>query len=341
MTSRERVLTALRHAAPDCVPVAMTSSGFVRKEASGTDALARFLKQTGLPDYEAALRRLHADVRWVDASKALPRRIERLRLSLRTAETARDVERCFQIPLPDPWEWTPDALWADIRRAREDGYAVMIYPVVDFYETAAELRGQEQFWMDLLTDLPIAEAILDGVLALSLQRAERLLSEFGQAVDLVGNCDDFGHQDRLQMAPDIFRKAIAPRLKHAVALEKRHTDAFIFHHTCGAVKDIVPDLIGAGINVLNPVQVSAKGMDISALKREYGKDLCFYGGIDIQHVCPRGTVSDVADHVRRTIEVLGDGGGYILSPTHAIGSDVSAAKVLTIFDTARQCGPTQ
>lgn len=112
----------------------------------------------------------------------------------------------------------------------------------------------------------------------------------------------------------------------------------MFHHACGSIHKIISDLIETGIDIINPVQVSARGMDIEYLKKEFGKDVCFYGAIDVQNICLHGTIEDIMRHVKRTFEVMGKNGGYVLSPTHALTSDISPEKVLAIFDTAAVCG---
>lgn len=284
MTSRERVIKALRHEEPDHVPMALTSSGFTRDEPDGTDALQRFMDATGLRNYEEALDRLHTDVRWVApttflGNRSLPPDLPHpFNGALRKIESVSELETIYWPSFQELWELRPDEARSEIRQAKAKGCAVMLYPAGNFYGMACDTRGKEQFWMDMLLNPGLAEAIMDKFLNISLTGMETILKECGADIDILGNCDDFGNQDRLQVSPALFRSLIKPRLAKLIAREKSLTSAFVFHHTCGSVWEIIPDLIDIGVDILNPVQVSANGMDIETLKREFGRDISFYGG---------------------------------------------------------------
>jgi uroporphyrinogen decarboxylase len=342
MTPRERVLKALRHEEPDRIPIALTSSGFTADDPSGKNALQQFLKNTGLKNYDEVLDRLHSDIIWIEPFKYLGADgIENPNNPyngvLHGIESVEELEKVYWPSFDEIMELNVEEVRRKIEKIRQKGCAIMLYGVIDFYELAGDLRGKEQFWVDMLLNPSLAEAILDKFLDMALQRTKAVLEIFGKDIDIIGNCDDFGNQDNLQISPELFKRFIKPRYKKAIEFERRYTNAPVFHHTCGSISKIIPDLIEMGIDIINPVQVSARGMDIGYLKKEFGKDVCFYGGIDVQNICLHGTVEEIMSHVGRTFEVMGENGGYVLSPTHALTSDISPEKVLAIFDTAAAC----
>jgi uroporphyrinogen decarboxylase len=168
---------------------------------------------------------------------------------------------------------------------------------------------------------------------------ERALPEVGEYVDVMMLGDDFAGQDRLLMSPRTWRKLIKPRLKALFDFMHSKSNAKLFLHSCGAVREIIPDLIEIGLDILNPVQVSAVGMDTAELKQEYGKDLVFWGGgVDTQNILPHGTPEQVRDEVRRRLDDLMPGGGLVFTPVHNIQSDVPAENLLTMWETLREHG---
>ena len=140
------------------------------------------------------------------------------------------------------------------------------------------------------------------------------------------------------MSPQTYRSHIKPYHKELFDFVKQHTEARIFLHTCGSVVRLLPVLVDAGVEILNPVQVSAKDMDTRWLKQEYGDRLSFMGAIDTQYALPFGTVEEVKREVERRIFDLGPGGGYIVAPVHNIQADVPAENIVTMFRHARQVG---
>jgi uroporphyrinogen decarboxylase len=150
--------------------------------------------------------------------------------------------------------------------------------------------------------------------------------------------DDLGTQNGPQMSPKTYRKVIKPYHQELFAFVRERTEARIFLHTCGSVYRLLPDLIEAGVEILNPVQVSARDMDTRRLKAEYGDRLTFMGAIDTQRVLPFGSVEDVQAEVERRIAHLGPGGGYILAPVHNVQADVPPENLIAMYRHARQVG---
>ena len=139
--------------------------------------------------------------------------------------------------------------------------------------------------------------------------------------------------------PDLYRKMIKPKQRRLVEAIKQKTDAKIFYHSCGATYDLIPDLIELGFDILNPVQVSARGMDTRKLKKEFGKEITFWGGgVDTQHILPFGSKQEVADEVKRRIDDLAPGGGFVFAAVHNIQAYVPAENIVTAFDTASSYG---
>jgi uroporphyrinogen decarboxylase len=167
-----------------------------------------------------------------------------------------------------------------------------------------------------------------------------ILKEIGQYVQVVAIGDDLGTQNGLLISPDIYRKRIKPRQKRLIDSIKSKTDAYIFYHTCGAIREFIPDLIEIGVDALNPIQVSAKGMgDTAELKRMYGKDLTFWGGLcDNQKVLPFGTPKEVREETRRRLEDMMAGGGYVAASIHCIQDEVPPENILAMFETVHEYG---
>jgi uroporphyrinogen decarboxylase len=140
------------------------------------------------------------------------------------------------------------------------------------------------------------------------------------------------------MSPNTYRKVIKPYHQELFHFIKQRTSARVFLHTCGSVYKLLPDLVDAGVEILNPVQVSAKDMDTQRLKHEFGDRLSFWGAIDTQHVLPKGSESDVEREVFRRIADLAPGGGYVLAPVHNVQADVPAENVVTMYRSARRVG---
>lgn len=209
------------------------------------------------------------------------------------------------------------------------------------FEVALWLRGFENFYCDLVGNRPLAEALLDRLVEIKMKYWERALAEVGENVMIVCEADDLCGQEGPLIAPDLYRAVIKPRHTRLFAHIRKcaRTDVKIFYHCCGAVTEFVPDLIESGIDILNPVQVSAAGVDTKQLKRDFGKDLTFHGGgVDTQYVLPRGTPGEVRDEVRRRIDDLAPGGGFIFATVHNIQADVPPENIIAMWETLREYG---
>ncbi len=204
---------------------------------------------------------------------------------------------------------------------------------------ALELRGWKTFMMDLLANPKFAEALMDKLVEAHIRRFERYAETVGQYVDVVMFYEDLGTQDRALVSPELYRKMIKPHQKKLFSFAKLKCDAYLLLHSDGAIAPLIPDLIDMGVDALNPVQVSAAGMDTKELQREFGQDISFWGGgCDTQSVLPFGTPEEVADEVKRRIDDLAPGGGFVFCPVHNIQTGVPPENIVTMFKTAREHG---
>ena len=209
------------------------------------------------------------------------------------------------------------------------------------FEIALWMRGFENFYCDMVTNQAFAEALLDIIMEIKMKYWARALELVGPNVMMVSEADDLASQDRCLVSPDLYRKLIKPRHTKLFAFIKKQAQVpvKIFYHSCGAIAEVVPDLIESGIDILNPVQVSAKGMDTKALKRNFGKDVTFYGGgVDTQHVLPHGSPQQVRDEVKRRIDDLAPGGGFVFNTVHNIQADVPPQNILAMWEALREYG---
>ncbi len=207
------------------------------------------------------------------------------------------------------------------------------------YEICWYMRGLEQWFCDMLTDPAFCEALLDQTLRFWLDWFSLFLDEVGDVVDVIMIGDDLAGQNGPLFNPEFYRRVVKPRHKRLVQYIRSRTNAKIWYHTCGSCKTYIPELLDNGIDVLNPVQISADNMIPAELKREYGDALAFWGGaIDAQHVLPTATPEEVAEHVRNNMQSFMSDGGYVFNNVHNIQADVPAENIVAMYDAAYEFG---
>ena len=183
------------------------------------------------------------------------------------------------------------------------------------------------------------EAMLDQTLKFWMDWFRLFLDEVGDLVDVIMIGDDLAGQNGPLFSPDVYRRIVKPRHRRLVQYIRSRTKAKIWYHTCGACTDLIPEIIDNGADILNPVQVSAKNMDPSALKQRFGENLVFWGGgVNAQQVLPRGTPQEVAENVRQNLKAFMPGGGYVFNNVHNIQGEVPAENILALYDTAYENG---
>lgn len=221
----------------------------------------------------------------------------------------------------------------------ETPYAVISGISGVVYELCWYLRGLEQWFIDMLTQPEFCAALLDRTLAFWLDWFRVFLDEVGDVVDVIMIGDDLAGQQGPLFKPDFYRQVVKPRQKELVRYIRSRTDAKIWYHTCGACAQYIPDLLDNGVHILNPVQVSATGMEPSDLKARFGDKLVFWGGaIDAQHVLPTAAPETIREHVRKNLTAWKPGGGYVFNNVHNIQAGVPPENVVALYDAAYEFG---
>ena len=221
----------------------------------------------------------------------------------------------------------------------ETPYAVVSGIAGSTYEYCWYMRGLERWLMDLMDNTHFCDALLHHMLKFWLDWFRMFLNEVGDLVDVIMIGDDLAGQTGPLFQPKIYRSLVKPLHKQLVQYIKSRTNAKIWYHTCGSCVAYIPDLIDIGIDILNPMQISAKDMDPTSLKTMFGKRMCFWGGaIDTQHVLPTASPETVREHVRCNLEAWKPGGGYVFNNVHNIQAGVPPENVVALFDTAYESG---
>lgn len=253
--------------------------------------------------------------------------------------TADDVARH---PWPDTGDPRRIAGLRELALAyRTQGRAVMIKGVLaGIFEMAQRVRGMAPLMMDLASDEALSAALLDKMVELKLAFWEMALPQLRDVVDVVSEADDYGTQASQLISPRMFRRLFKPRLARLFSgIKALAPDAKLFFHSCGNVRPLLPDFIEIGVDILNPIHVRATGMNPVELKRDFGKDIVFWGGgVDTQDVLPHGTPAEVRDEVRRNIEALAPGGGFVFNTVHNIQADVPPENIVAMIEAVREYG---
>jgi uroporphyrinogen decarboxylase len=247
--------------------------------------------------------------------------------------------RSYRWPDPlDPGRFA--GLGERARALRRAGKAVVLAPhCVGPTEMHAFLRGWYQYYLDFALNPGLVEYLLDQIVELKLGYWEQALREVGDDVDVVMEADDFAGQQRMLISPDTFRTMLKPRYVKLFGFIREHTAAKLFLHSCGAMRPVIGDLIDCGVEILNPVQKSAAGMDLGELKQEFGRDLVFWGGgVDTQRVFATGTPDQVREDVRQNIEALAPGGGFVFATIHNTQANVPPENFMAMWQALRTLG---
>jgi uroporphyrinogen decarboxylase len=256
-------------------------------------------------------------------------------------ETNQEALDRYQWPQPDPKEFN-----LELRKQAEylyhnTDYALTGSAVIGggVFEQPARTIGLENFLMAMVSEPKFADGLMERITDIYIESCNNYLDELGQYIQVFTFWDDVCTQNGWMIHPDLYRKMVKPKQRRLVEAIKKKTNAKIFYHSCGATYDLIPDLIELGFDILNPVQISAKGMDTRRLKQDFGKDITFWGGgVDTQGVLPFGKPEEVADEVKRRIDDLAPGGGFVFAAVHNIQAFVPPENITAAFDTALQYG---
>lgn len=373
MTHRERVLAALGHEQPDRVPLDLGSTVVTGISLEAYDSLKQYLglnlgksrvfsKSSQIAVIDEEIR----DLFGIDTRGFLPGQpntppveekvgeeafldewgvVWRKPASANTysvggaplaGELSEHAIRAHPWPDPDDPVRTK-SLRRKVRAAAnaQDDRAVVVTLPGNFILTSQNLRGFSRWMLDVAMNPRSLSILMDQVLEVQMAICGNILDSVEEWVDVFVNLDDLAFQDQLMISPASYDELLRPRMSKFYRFVRSKTDAKIMHHTDGAVEPLLDTLIEMGIDAVNPLQVSAEGMgDVQRLKTEYGDRLAFWGGVDTHRLLPDGSAEEVRSEVRRLVERLNCGGGYVLCAVHNIQGDVPPDNIIAMYEAA-------
>ncbi|MGA2586442.1 MAG: uroporphyrinogen decarboxylase family protein [Candidatus Aminicenantales bacterium] len=345
MTPLERWLAVFHRQKPDRLPM----------DYWGTEETTRnMMKHLGCPTKREMLERLHVDF-VVDAKSEyvgprLPPLTDAFGCRFRSVDYGTGAyDECVHSPLADcssvedvesRYEW-PDPDWWDYGALARQMEGLEMYPVrgggSEPFLIYKNLRGQERAFMDLIENPELVHYCLDRLFALAYENTRRIYERIPGRVTFSYVAEDMGGQTDLMFSIRHIREFLLPGMKRIIDLA-HEAGVFVFHHNDGNCRRILPEMIEAGIDLLNPVQWRCPGMEREGLKRDFGERILFHGAMDNQYTLPFGTVEEVREEVLENIRILGEGGGYILAPCHNIQPLTPPENVVAMYKTGYACG---
>lgn len=345
MTPRERWLAVLERQKPDRVPM----------DFWGTDeTTAALMKSLGCGSRQEALEKLHVDfvvkTKPLYVGPPLPPSIDAFgRIYRKVTYETGVYEECVNSPLAAygsvaeierNYAW-PDPDWWDYSAIPHQLKGLNAYPVQgggsEPFLIYKDLRGQEQAFIDLVENPEIVDYCLGKLFAIACEDTRRTFEAVPGRVTLTYVAEDMGAQSDLMISLAHIREFLLPGMKRIIDLSHQG-GAYVFHHNDGAIRRILPDMIEAGIDLLNPVQWRCDGMEREKLKEDFGAKIVFHGGMDNQQTLPFGTPDDVKREVLDNLRILGAGGGYILAPCHNIQALTPPENIVAMYETGYENG---
>jgi len=371
-TARERVILALEHKEPDRVPIDLGGfqSGITRVAYDKLKRKLGILRKTEIIERvqqlaridEEVLKRFEVDTRYIFLKPSAnwnPRErtketsvsyIDEWGTRWRKSYTSyyfdpvefplasATIDDIYRYCWPNPQDTSKvEGLKKGAINLRRSGYAVCT-TISGVFEQAWYLTGLERLLIEIRENPRFVEVLMDKVLEIQEGIYGNLLQEVGDYLDLIEIWEDISTQQGPLVSPNLYRKIIKPRTKELIQFIKQKTKAKIALHSCGSVSWAIDDFIDIGVEVLNPIQVSAANMDTKMLKARYGDVLSFWGAIDTQRILPHGTPQEVEAEVKRRIDDLASGGGYIMASVHNIQPDVPPENIIAMFDACLKYG---
>lgn len=238
-----------------------------------------------------------------------------------------------------PWDHAGDPGFWDTLRARAlelrrtSDRALMVVIGCNLFEWGTFLRRMDNFLMDLVAEPERVEALLDALMERHLAVLEKACRAVGDVADVIRFGDDLGTNGGPFMSPKTYKQLFKPRHTMLCDYVHKHSRMKTFLHSCGSIRALMPDLIEAGYDVINPVQTTCKGMEAEGLKGDFGKDICFWGGgCDTKSVLPHGAPPEIKDHVKRRLDTLMPGGGFVFNTVHNILPEVPPQNIVAMFE---------
>jgi len=355
MTSRERVMTAMHRRKPDRVPFVM--GDFVpyqmdvfRQKTGQEDPMEYFgsdirgvslgpsqLKTDFSVFYDSLPPNVHLDEwgighRPTASDDSQHSHLEGFVYPMLKLRTRQDM---LDYPLPDiEADYRYANVADDIRQLQERGLCATCWMACTIFEIAWYMRSMEQLMVDMIDQPDIAEALLDRI---TMKREIQAWTYAELGADIICLGDDVGTQRGLLMSASMWRRWLKPRLARIISVVNvARPETLIFYHSDGDIREIIPDLIEIGVNILNPIQPEC--LDPAEVKAKYGGQLAFWGSIGIQHTLPFGTPDDVRCEVRTRIQTIGQGGGFLIAPTHVIEPEVPWENIVAFVEAVKEHG---
>jgi len=351
MQPKERVRLAAQHIQPDRVPL------FYRDVPEVQQKLCRTF---GLNTREELLEYLEIDFRWVgpeyigpaleDEQTGIKRDIWGCSYKYTEVPSgggyweiiSHPLEQCSDPKELDDYPW-PKLEWFDFSKLSAQcdkyaDYAIMTDPGFAspslLQSPIQTLLGDEKAFMDMMLNRPLFERLIEKILEFQLAFIDKMLSAAEGKIDFFRVGDDFGTQNDLLISPSLWKQLIETPLKAMFDVAKKH-NALCYLHSCGSVRKLIPYFIEIGVDVLDPLQVTAKDMVPAELKREFGDKICFSGGVDEQQLLPNGSTDDVRQAVFRLLDDMAKGGGFFIGPTHNFQFDIPPENILAMYEAAK------
>jgi len=375
MSPRERILTAINHKEPDRIPIDFGSSHVSTIHVKPYEELKKYyniesenkiahkMLQVVIPD-ERLMELFGSDTRgifleppdnWNDVDLGNGCYKDQWGIFRKMPEDGYYYDQIEPFPLgktdlsykdidnynwPDPHDSGRYRYLREkaLEHKRKGDYALVLNFGASFVHRAQYLRSTVKWYEDLILQPDLAGYLMDRILDYFIELGKHVFEEVGDLIDIVAIGDDLGTQRSLQISPKLFREILKPRYKRLIDFIKEESNAYINFHSCGSIVLIINDLIEIGVNIINPVQTSAMGMESKRLKSEFGDKITFCGAIDTQDVLPNGSKEDVKKEVKDKIRDLGSDGGYILAATNNIQPDVPIENIITLFSAAKAFG---
>jgi len=347
MTPKERWLAVLSRIKPDRVPMDYWAT---------PETTAMLLKHLGCSTELEMCRKLHVDmavkVKPVYVGPPVPQGCDIFGCRYKKMDYGTGIyKECVFHPLAsynsveeveDNYSW-PHPDWWDYRSIRSQIGKKEDYPILaghfEPFLIYKDLRGQEKAFMDLIENPEMVHYCLDQLFYIGFTEIRRMYEQIPGKVMSTYVAEDMGGQEDLILSPAHIREFLLPKMKQVIDFI-HSKGAFAFHHNDGSIRRILPDMIAAGIDILNPIQWRSKNMDRKELKKDFGNQVILHGAMDNQHTLPFGCVQDVRAEVLENLNILGAGGGYILAPCHNIQTITPIENILAMYQTGYEYGWT-
>lgn len=346
MNSKERVLAAVNHRVPDRVPITFDAA---------PEVYSLLYRNFGLNKREDLFNRLHCDTWMILPGNFVYTKEEENKSEKTTVWGHRTIVKSYPGGTYDEVSFNPLAGMDDISDLKKFKWpSPEIFDFSHFgdeaklhseravigvftwgpYFISMFLRGLENLMLDFAIRKDYVAYMINTLTEISCSALTTMLESHGKGIDIIYMADDYCSQDGPMFSPEDFRELILPYLKRLVDLTHKHNKKFLLH-VCGAVRPLLPMIIEAGVDMLEPLQIRAEGMEPAGLKKDFGKEICFYGGVDLQQILCKGTPQQVSEEVKRLIDILNVDGGFILGPGHTyIQADTPLENIIAMYDTA-------